>query len=132
MNHLAVARSHSYPTEAIEGAAVADASGGHTGDAPAVMVRLLLLAPDPETGRQQVVRSLLKPIAMSPELACPGMTIALEILGEQRVFQAADILWDQERQTAIVEVEWTLAGAADAVERQSARRRSSPGRSLVP
>ena len=127
-----MARSYSHPTAAIEGAAVTAGNGGCTGEAPAVMVRLLLLAPDPETGRQQVVRSLLKPVAMSPELACPGMTIALEILGERRVFQAADILWDQERQTAIVEVEWTLAGAADAVERQSARRRSSPGRSLVP
>lgn len=127
-----MARSHPYSTGAIEGASVADGNGGCTGEAPAVMVRLLLLAPDPVTGRQQVVRSLLKPVAMSPELACPGMTIALEILGERRVFQAADILWDQERQTAIVEVEWTLAGAADAIERQSARRRSSAGRSLVP
>jgi hypothetical protein len=83
----------------------------HRAAAPAVLVRLVLLAADEGTGEARVVGSFLKPIPMPSDLA-PGMSLALEIFGERHIFHPTDILWDELRDICIVEVAWMASDAA--------------------
>jgi hypothetical protein len=80
-----------------------------------VLVRLILLACDDATGEERIVGSLLKSIPMPPRLA-PGMTLALDIFGERRLFHPTDILWDDARRVRIVEVEWRASDAARSLD----------------
>jgi len=83
---------------------------------PTVLVRLVLLAADEGTGEESVLGSFLKRIPMPSDLA-PGMTFALVIFGERRVFHPTDILWDEARQLCIVEVAWMASEAARSLDR---------------
>jgi len=91
------------------------ALGHRTLEEPVVVVRLLLLAKDEVTGEELLVGSFLRTISMPPDLADPGVQIALEVLGERRLFTPTDISWDEAHQVCIVEVEWTVADAAGIV-----------------
>jgi hypothetical protein len=83
---------------------------------PAVLVRLVLLAADEITGEPTPIGSFLKKIPRPPDLASPGMTLALEIFGERRVFHPTDILWDDTHHTCIVEIAWMASDAARSFE----------------
>jgi hypothetical protein len=82
---------------------------------PAVVVRLILLTCDKETGEQMLVGSFLRRVSMPADLASPRVQIALDIFGERRLFNPTDIIWDEARQVCVVEVEWMVADAANIV-----------------
>jgi hypothetical protein len=103
----------------------------HRAAEPAVLVRLVLLAVDEGTGEEGVVGSFLKPIPMPSDLA-PGMSLALEIFGEQHIFHPTDILWDEARQICIVEVVWMASEAARRLATVTVQAVSGPQEGFAP
>jgi hypothetical protein len=103
----------------------------HSAAEPAVLVRLVLLAADEGTGEESVVGSFLKAIPMPSDLA-PGMSLALEIFGERHIFHPTDILWDEARQTCIVEVAWLASDAARSLATVKVHAVSGPQERVAP
>ncbi len=105
------------PPGVMAAAPVVEAFGDTATDAPAVLVRLLLLARNEVTGEELLVGSFLKQVSMPPDLVGPGVDIALEIFGQRRVFKPSHVTWDGRDQMCVVEVEWTVDDAASIMEK---------------
>jgi hypothetical protein len=100
-----------------------EALGLRSSEEPAVLVRLLLMSVDQASGEQHLVSSFLRKISMPLALARPGVKIALELNRERRVFDAADVIWDETDRVCIVEVVWVVADDRSMVDTQKADRR---------
>lgn len=88
-------------------AAVLHALGGVPGE-PAVLLRLLLVAADEATGEPRVVSRFVKKLPMLPSVVGPGVDVAIDILGERRVFTPTDVVWDEVHRVCILEVAWVV------------------------
>jgi hypothetical protein len=107
-----IAATNAPAQDALRISPVLKALGPNASPEPAVLVRLLLLAVDDVSGERRLVSSFLRKISMPAALARSGMKIALEVNGETRQFEAADVIWDETRQVCIVEVVWAVTDDA--------------------
>jgi hypothetical protein len=89
-------------------AAVVEALGAEPGEA-CVLLRLFLMAADQATGEQQLVSTFVKKLAMPPAMVGPDVTIALDLLGERRVFKPSCVVWDEVHRVCILEITWVVA-----------------------
>lgn len=96
--------------------AVLDALGVAEPDEIAVLLRLLLMAADQVTGEQTLVSSFVKRIAMPPAMIGPEVEVALELLGERRVFKPTCVVWDETHRVCILEIMWVVADHTSVVE----------------
>jgi hypothetical protein len=97
-------------------AAVMDALGASAPGDAAVLLRLVLMAADQVTGEQTHVSSFVKKLSMPPALVGPEVEIALEILGERRVFKPTAVVWDETHRVCILEIVWVVADHASLAE----------------
>ena len=103
--------------EELDVAAVRAALGGEPGE-PFVLLRLFLMAAVQVTGEQQLVSTFVKKLAMPPAMVGPGVHVALQLLGERRVFKPTCVVWDEVHRVCILEITWVVADhtALDALE----------------
>jgi hypothetical protein len=94
--------------EAMDVPAVLEALGHQPGEA-LVLLRLFLLAADQVTGEQQIVSTFVKTLEMPPSMVGPEVSVALEILGERRVFKPSCVVWDEAHRVCILEIAWVVA-----------------------
>jgi hypothetical protein len=95
--------------------AVLEALGVAELDEP-VLLRLLLMAADQVTGEQTLVSSFVKRIAMPPAMVGPDVEVALELLGERRVFKPTRVVWDDTHRLCILEIVWVVADHTDLAD----------------
>jgi hypothetical protein len=94
--------------EAMDVPAVLEALGRQPGEA-LVLLRLFLLAADEVTGEPQHVSTFVKTLAMPPAMVGPDVSVALDILGERRVFKPSGVVWDEAHRVCILEITWVVA-----------------------
>jgi hypothetical protein len=88
-------------------AAVVEALGAAPGEA-CVLLRLFLMAADQATGDQQLVSTFVKKLAMPPAMVGPDVKVALDLLGERRVFKPSCVVWDEAHRVCILEITWVV------------------------
>ena len=101
----------------VASAPLMEALGDTATEAPAVLIRLLLLARDEVTGEKLLAGSFLKQMSVPPDPIGPGIDIAVELFGERRVFKPTGIIWDQPNRVCVVEIEWMVADPESVVDK---------------